>query len=937
MAKLIDGKAVSAKVLEGIKNDLDAVKKDHPSFIPCLAIVQVGGREDSNVYISNKTKRAADVGIAARHIKLPKSTTQIELQREIDLLNADYDVDGIIVQLPLDSDETIDDGVIDRIVHDKDVDGLTRENAGRLIRGELDSVIFPCTPYGCLHLVKDALGGDVSKIAGKKVVVIGRSKIVGAPAAALFMWHHATVTTCHSRTVDLKEQCLQADILVVAIGKSKYVKGDWVKPGAIVIDCGINVEVTSEGKRILTGDVDFHEAKKHASFITPVPGGVGPMTVAMLLKNTFDQAVSRRLKHVKSNKWTIHIPKIDLHSPVPSDIEVSRAQKPKTIENLADEIGVNRNELELYGQTKAKISLDVLKRLHDRKNGKYVVVVGITPTPLGEGKSTTTIGLVQGLCAHLGKNAFACVRQPSQGPTFGIKGGAAGGGYSQVVPMEEFNLHLTGDIHAITAANNLIAAAIDTRIFHESTQPDDALFNRLVPKNKAGKRPFSEIQKRRLERLNIHGVEDGEDLSAEQKVKFARLNIDPDSITFNRVMDTNDRYLRGIEIGLSKTEKGKSRKTEFMITVGSELMAILALANDLADLRQRISKISIGSDTNGNPVTVDDLGVTGAAAVLMKDTIKPNLMQTVEGTPVFVHAGPFANIAHGASSILADKIALKLVGPEGFVVTEAGFGADIGMEKFFNIKCRYSGLKPHVVVLVATVRALKMHGGGPPVTAGAPLAKEYLTPNVDLLRAGCDSNLRKQIENALKFNVPVVVCVNKFASDSTEELELVKSKANEYGATGVISNHWALGGKGAEDLAKAVVEVSEKENDFKFLYPLEESITKKIETIAKEIYGADGIELSELAQKKVELYTRNGFDKFPICMAKTQLSLSHDPNLKGAPTGFTLPVRDIRVSAGAGFIFPLCGDITTMPGLNTRPCFYDIDIDPETLLIEGLF
>uniref|UniRef100_A0A914QHT1 formate--tetrahydrofolate ligase n=1 Tax=Panagrolaimus davidi TaxID=227884 RepID=A0A914QHT1_9BILA len=504
--------------------------------------------------------------------------------------------------------------------------------------------------------------------------------------------------------------------------------------------------------------------------------------------------------------------------------------------------------------------------------------------------------------------------------------------------MEEFNLHLTGDIHAITAANNLIAAAIDTRIFHESTQPDDALFNRLVPKNKAGKRPFSEIQKRRLERLGFHGIEDGDGLSSEQKVKFARLNIDPDTITFNRVMDTNDRYLRGIEIGLGKTEKGKTRKTEFMITVGSELMAILALANDLADLRQRISKISIGSDTNGNSVTVDDLGVTGAAAVLMKDTIKPNLMQTVEGTPVFVHAGPFANIAHGASSILADKIALKLVGPEGFVVTEAGFGADIGMEKFFNIKCRYSGLTPHVVVLVATVRALKMHGGGPSVTAGAPLAKEYLTPNVDLLRAGCDSNLRKQIENALKFNVPVVVCVNKFASDSPEELELVKSKANEFGATGVISNHWALGGKGAEDLAKAVVEVSEKKkSDFKFLYPLEETINKKIETIAKEIYGADGIELSELAQKKIDLYTRNGFDKLPICMAKTQLSLSHDPNLKGAPTGFTLPVRDVRVSAGAGFIFPLCGDITTMPGLNTRPCFYDIDIDPETLLIEGLF
>ena len=767
------------------------------------------------------------------------------------------------------------------------------------------------------------------------------------------MWHHATVTTCHSKTVDLKEQCLQADILLVAIGRSKYVKGDWVKEGAVVIDCGINVEVTPEGKRVLTGDVDFAEARKRASYITPVPGGVGPMTVAMLLKNTFDQAVARRLKHANTNKWDIHIPKIHLQSPVPTDIDVSRAQKPKKIETvnnfyyyiicnrfyfqLANEIGVNSSELELYGQTKAKISLDVLKRLQDRRNGKYVVIAGITPTPLGEGKSTSTIGLVQSLCAHLGKNAFACVRQPSQGPTFGIKGGAAGGGYSQVIPMEEFNLHLTGDIHAITAANNLIAAAIDTRIFHEATQPDAALFNRLVPENKEGKRPFSAIQKRRLERLQIHGVEDGNDLTAEQKVKFARLNIDADTITFNRVVDTNDRYLRGIEVGQGKAEKGKCRKTEFMITVGSELMAILALATDLADLRNRIAKISIGNDIDGNSVTVDDLGVTGAATVLMKDTIKPNLMQTVEGTPVFVHAGPFANIAHGASSILADKIALKLVGPDGFVVTEAGFGADIGMEKFLNIKCRYSGFKPNVVVLVATIRALKMHGGGPPVTAGQPLAKEYLVPHLDLLRAGCDSNLRKQIENVHKFNVPVVVCINKFASDSPEELEMVKNKANEYGATGVISNHWAMGGKGAVDFAQAVVDASKKENNFKFLYPLEDSITQKIEKIAKEIYGADGIELSEIAQKKVEIYTRNGFDKLPICMAKTQYSLSHDPNKKGAPTGFTLPVRDIRVSAGAGFIFPLCGDITTMPGLNTRPCFFDIDIDPETLLIEGLF
>uniref|UniRef100_A0A7E4VY86 C-1-tetrahydrofolate synthase, cytoplasmic n=1 Tax=Panagrellus redivivus TaxID=6233 RepID=A0A7E4VY86_PANRE len=937
VAELIDGKAISQQIVHEVRTELDVVRQKVPTFTPCLAIVQVGDRKDSEVYIRNKAKLAEDIGVEVKVIKLPRSTTQQQLEDTIDQLNADDAVDGIIIQLPADSEHPIETHhVIDKISHAKDVDGLTRENAGRLARGELDHAILPCTPYGCLLLVKNVLG-DYSKIAGKRVVVIGRSKIVGLPASALFLWHNATVTTCHSKTANLKEQCLQADILIVAIGSSKFVKGDWIKPGAIVIDCGINVDVTPEGKRVLTGDVDFAQAKEVASHITPVPGGVGPMTVAMLLHNTFTQGVARRVEGFISEHWKLTIPKIKLESPVPSDIEVSRAQKPKLITVLGKEIGLKSEELEAYGTTKAKVSLDVLKRLQLRPNGKYVVVVGITPTPLGEGKSTTTMGLTQALGAHLNRNSFACVRQPSQGPTFGIKGGAAGGGYSQVIPMEEFNLHLTGDIHAITAANNLVAAAIDTRIFHERTQSDEALFNRLVPKNKQGKRILTPIQKRRLENQGVTGIDDAEQLTPEQRSKFARLDIDPDTITFNRVLDTNDRFLRSIEIGLGPTEKGQTRRTEFMITVGSELMAILALATDLEDLRDRVSKVVIGNDKAGHPVTIDDVGVTGAVAVLMRDTIKPNLMQTVEGTPVFVHAGPFANIAHGASSVLADKLALKIVGEDGFVITEAGFGADIGMEKFFNIKCRYSGLTPDVVVLVATVRALKMHGGGPPVTAGAPLAFEYLNPNLELLEKGCDSNLRKQIENVQAFNVPVVVCVNQFASDSEEELELVKNKAKQYGAVGVVSNHWAKGGLGAIDLGKAVIEASTLPNNFNFLYPLNDSIENKITTIAKRIYGADGIELSEKAKQKIEIYTKNGFSQLPICMAKTQLSLSHDPSKKGAPTGFTLPIRDVRISAGAGFIFPLCGDIMTLPGLNTRPCFYDIDIDPETMRIDGLF
>merc|ERR1712241_87733 len=446
-------------------------------------------------------------------------------------------------------------------------------------------------------------------------------------------------------------------------------------------------------------------------------------TVAYLMSNTVMVAV-KAWKHTRSAHWNLSYLPISPLPKVPSDIEVASAQTPKNIDILAKEIGLLPSEVDLYGKKKAKVSLSTLNRLSSRKDGKYVVVAGITPTPLGEGKSTTTIGLVQAIGSQLKKNVFACVRQPSQGPTFGIKGGAAGGGYSQVIPMDEFNLHLTGDIHAITAANNLLAAAIDARIFHESTQPLEAFYNRLVPRNK-GSRVFSEIQVRRLEKLGID-KRDPDSLSTDEIRKFAFLDIDPSTITWQRVLDTNDRYLRKITVGQSPTEKGLTRETQFDITVASEIMAVLALTTSLADMRERLGKMVVASSKCGDPVTAEDLGVAGALTVLMKDAIRPNLMQTLEGTPVFVHAGPFANIAHGNSSILSDKISLKLVGDRGFVVTEAGFGADIGMEKLFNIKCRYSGLTPNAVVLVATVRALKMHGGGPPVVAGTPLKPEYI-------------------------------------------------------------------------------------------------------------------------------------------------------------------------------------------------------------------
>lgn len=626
---------------------------------------------------------------------------------------------------------------------------------------------------------------------------------------------------------------------------------------------------------------------------------------------------------------------LKLRRPVPSDIEIAQEATLKPITQVAEEAGILPEELELHGNYMAKVRLEILERLKDRPNGIYVDVTAITPTPLGEGKTTTTVGLSQALGAHLGKKVFTCIRQPSQGPTFGIKGGAAGGGYSQVVPMEDFNLHLTGDIHAITAANNLLAAAIDTRIYHEARQTDEQLFNALCPPDKEGKRRFSPSMLRRLKRLGINKTDPNE-LTPEERRRFVRLDIDPDSITWRRVVDTNDRFLREIEIGLGPEEQ-MPRRTGFDITVASEVMAILALTTSLEDMRERMGRIVIGTNRQGEAITAEDLGVAGAMTVLMKDAIKPNLMQTLEGTPVFVHAGPFANIAHGNSSILADMIALKLVGPDGFVVTESGFGADIGMEKFFDIKCRYSDLIPQVVVMVATVRALKMHGGGPKVVAGKPLDPAYTEDNLDLLRKGLP-NLERHIKNALKFGVNVVVAINTFATDTQAELELIHKAAIEAGAVdAVVCTHWMDGGAGAKALAEAVVKASQMPSNFRFLYPLDIPIKEKIEIICREIYGAEGVDFLPEAEKKIEVYTRLGFDKLPICMAKTHLSFTHDPAIKGAPTGFRIPIRDIRASVGAGFLYPLVGEMRTMPGLPTRPVFYDVDIDLTTGRVVGLF
>lgn len=933
-AQILSGTAVAKEIREGLKLKVIKLREKLKDFRPGLAIVQVGGREDSNVYIRMKMKAATEIGIDAQHVKLPKSITETELLSRVKKLNEDPTVHGIIVQMPLDSENPINAMLVtDSVSPEKDVDGLNTINEGRVAIGDMNGFI-PCTPNGVMELIKRT---NVT-VAGSNAVVLGRSKIVGTPAAELLKWKHATVTVCHSKTKNIDQIVRLADILVVGIGQPEYVKGEWVKPGAVVIDCGINSipDISKSSGSKLVGDVKYDDVKKVASWITPVPGGVGPMTVAMLMNNTVLSA-ERYINKVLQPTWNLRTLPLNIKSPVPSDIEIARSQDPKEINQLADEIGLHPSEVSNYGKNKAKISVAVLDRLKNVKDGKYIVVAGITPTALGEGKSTTAIGLSQALAAHKQRNTFACVRQPSQGPTFGIKGGAAGGGYSQVIPMEEFNLHLTGDIHAVTAANNLAAAQIDARIFHEKTQTDEQLWNRLVPSIK-GNRSFSIIQRRRLVHLGIYKT-NPDTLTPEEISKFVRLNIDPNTITWNRVIDTNDRFLREITIGQSPTEKNHTRTARFDITVASEVMAALALAKNIEDLHNRLAKMIVAYNTERRPVTLDDLGLTGAMAVLLKDAIEPNLMQTLEGTPVMVHAGPFANIAHGCSSVVADLIALKLVGPEGFVVTEAGFGSDIGLEKFCNIKCRTSDKEPDAVVLVTTVRALKVHGGGPAIISGQPLKREYTEENLDLVEKGV-VNLEKHISNGLKYGVPVVVAINAMSNDTPAEWNVIKETAQKAGAfDAVVCQNWAKGGAGASNLAEAVIKASEsKDKDFQLLYDSRLPILSKVRIVAREMYGVNQVDCSREILNKINNMERMGYGKLSICMAKTALSLSGDPSIKGiVPPDYVLPLKDVYVSAGAGFIVVLAGDISKMPGLPTRPSIYDIDIDTRTGEIEGLF
>jgi formate--tetrahydrofolate ligase len=555
----------------------------------------------------------------------------------------------------------------------------------------------------------------------------------------------------------------------------------------------------------------------------------------------------------------------------PTDLEIARQAKLQPLTEIASSAGIPLDLLEPYGTGAAKIDLRAIDAMADRPRAKYVVVSAITPTPLGEGKTTVAVGLAQGF-SHIDKSATLAIRQPSMGPTFGIKGGAAGGGFSQVVPMELLNLHLTGDVHAVTAATNMCAAAVDAHVFHG----------------------------------NVSG-------------------LDPHQITWRRSIDVNDRSLRNVVTGLGSRLDGVPRETGFDITAASEVMATLALASDLHDLRARLGRIVVGYTSSGEPVTAEDVEVAGAMAVILREAIKPNLMQTLENTPVLVHAGPFGNIATGNSSIVADLIGIHM---GDYLITEAGFGADMGAERFFNIKCRMSGLAPDAAVLVATVRGLKAHSGKHKIVAGRPLPETILAENPDEVHEG-GANLRKQLENMRIHGCTPVVAVNVFPDDHPADIRAIEEIAAEFGARSAVSTHFVDGGAGAKELAAVVAEAAEEPSEFAVLYPDEMSLRDKIHTVATKVYGADGVDYTPQAARQIDTYERNGFGDLPVCIAKTHLSISSDPTLRGAPTGWTLPVREVRASVGAGFVYPICGAMSTMPGLGASPALQRIDIDAD--------
>jgi methylenetetrahydrofolate dehydrogenase (NADP+) / methenyltetrahydrofolate cyclohydrolase / formyltetrahydrofolate synthetase len=860
-ARLLLGGPIAGEIRVAVTEDVEAFRA-RTGHAPGLAIVIVGRDAPSTVYLQQIMRSCEAVGIHRRLIELEGEATERRVTEVVAALNADPLVHGIIVQMPLPPSIRLR-AVIDAIDPAKDIDGIHPLNAG-LLRLGYDGFL-PATAHAAVEILRRS----AIEIEGRRAVVVGRSTVVGMPTAFLLVRENATVTVCHSRTRDLKHHVKDAEILVVAAGHpGRGRQAGRRRRLRIGAPCRVGHHAGPRWGR--AADERPPARPPHASRARPgvrcgAIGGCNP---------------GARDPGRRGAVHSLIEPRGPMTTTFPSDLEIARSVTPRPIADIASDLGLRDDEIELYGRSKAKVTLPAIERLErDRPRGRYVVVTAITPTPLGEGKSTTTVGLGQGL-NHVGHRAAICIRQPSLGPVFGIKGGAAGGGYSQVIPMEDFNLHLTGDVHAIGAAHNLAAAFLDNSLHHG----------------------------------NPHA-------------------IDPFSILWPRVVDISDRTVRRAVIGLGGKENGVPRETEWVITVASEVMAVLALATDLRDLRGRLGRIVLATTKDGKAVTCEDLGVAGSMTVLLIDAIKPNLLQTLEGGPAFVHCGPFANIAHGNNSIIADRLALAT---NDIVATEAGFGADMGAEKFFDIKCRASGLAPDAAVVVATVRALKMHGGVGKIVAGKPLDPALLEENVTAVRTGA-ANLAKQIENVTMFGVPAVVAINSFPTDTTAEVEAIREVALEAGADdAVVATHFTDGGPGAADLANAVWAAASRGSTFQLLYPDDAPLGEKILAIATKVYGADGIELLPPAKKALKLYEDLGFGRLPVCMAKTQYSLSHDANLKGRPSGFTVTVRDIRLSAGAGFITPLLGEMRTMPGLPSRPGGEKIDIDADGNIV-GLF
>ncbi|KAF7690591.1 C-1-tetrahydrofolate synthase, cytoplasmic isoform X2 [Silurus meridionalis] len=861
-ATIISGTKISQHVTERLKKDVAEMNQQLPGFRPGLVVLQVGDRDDSNLYISMKLKAAARIGINANHIRLPKMATEDEVLQSIRMFNEDPDVHGLIVQLPLDSINPINTEKVTNAVNpDKDVDGLNSVNAGKLARGDLHNCFIPCTPHGCMELLKHA---GVS-VAGKNAVVIGRSKIVGAPMHDLLMWNHATVTCCHSKTPDLPAEVKRADIVVVGAGKAELLKGEWIKEGAVVIDVGINHIPDSSrpsGVRVV-GDVHYPSAKERAGLITPVPGGVGPMTVAMLMENTVRSA-QKFLQMYRPGKWSVTYTKLKPDKPWASDAWISQCAARKPILQLAKEIGLFSKETERYDRSRARVSLDVLQRLDKQPEGKYVAVTGITSAAQAEGRSTVALGLAQALGAHLKVNAFACVRQPSLRHWLGVRGAADGGGCSQI-SMEEANF-LFPDTEAVSASSGFITDTIETFCHYQDKLSDQDLFGLLVPVRN-DLRAFSSSQLKRLQRLGIE-KSDPFTLNHDEIRCLVRLDINPD-----KRMDR--------------------------ASLNSELRAIVSLSRSVEDMKDRLARMVVAYSTSGEPVTTDDLGVSEVLCLVLKETLKPCLMQTLEGTPVFLHITSSTDVPWSSPSIIADKMALKLVGPQGFVVTETP-----DCENFLSITCRFSGLRPHVLVFVTSVRALKMcgDGAGAQISACFSSSDQYTKQNVELLKRGC-AHLQRRLEKARTYGVPLVVAVNTFSCDTEMEVEVVCDQARSFGAVEAVQcRSWSEGGAGALELAHGVQRAAEIQSTVHFPYQLQMSVKEKMRRAARQMFGAEDVELSAEAEEKLDLYVKQGFGNYPVCISHVR----NDADVK------VVPISDIQAFAGAGF---LC----CQPNMGKRP------------------